>query len=785
MKVQPAYFEPIRLRAARRWDQLENDPELAGPWHQLFRQVQTPRHVLSELLQNADDAGATEASVRIENQVFVFEHNGEDFTEDHLGSLCRFGYSNKRALHTIGFRGIGFKSTFSLGDQVELFTPTLAISFHRRRFTEPCWLPDESETTGMTRIRVGMSDLHRQRDVQKNLEEWLTSPVSMLFFKSIRRLQIGGRVVHWVSLRPGPVPDSEWMALSETQDDSVLLLRSQAEAFPEEALTEVKQERMLGAEDNTDFPPCKIEIVLGAKGRLFVVLPTGVETELTFALNAPFIQDPSRLKIKEPATSPTNRWLLERAGRLAASAMVGWLGQSRLSLAERAAAYRLFPDVSRDDNSLEGVCATLVEKALGTSIEGQPVLLTDDGELTRRKGSIAIPEAVFSIWSGQQAAALLDTEGRPALCRNIKPDDRKKLLRWGIVEEIDKKRFLGILQSKHLPTPETWHQLLRLWAYIAPEIAGYGGGINSKSFCIMPVQGKSVLHAAANVVRLTDKKILQSQEDWEFLAAYLSVLDQDWVRFLAEQRQAAPDQKDVPTRESVEKAYAVLERVGLGEASNVDTVIDRVAEQVFAQNGLSLNACVHFTQIAAKLGTTVGKYFRYATRDRQFRSACDNILFDTDGRLEELVPEELRETQMLHHGYTAEFSSCSREEWQRWISSGHAGLCTFVPLARKKAAVSGEERTEAIARKRGLKGGLSLPYRTSDFVFEDWDFDIAYWRYWNGLALSDDHLWIRITDRLFSQRDAYWGRTRRSVCSRSPEMGTRSRSPPKPCCPCG
>src|SRR3954447_16597983 len=140
MMAQPAYFEAIRRKAAGRWDQLEQDPELAGPWHQLFKQVQSPRHILSELLQNADDAGATEASVRIENQFFIFEHNGEDFIADHFASLCRFGYSNKRALHTIGFRGIGFKSTFSLGDRVELYTPSLAAAFRRWRFTEPVWL---------------------------------------------------------------------------------------------------------------------------------------------------------------------------------------------------------------------------------------------------------------------------------------------------------------------------------------------------------------------------------------------------------------------------------------------------------------------------------------------------------------------------------------------------------------------------------------------------------------------------------------------------------------------
>src|ERR1041384_1708518 len=137
---RPSYFERIRGRASERWDQLESDPELAGPWHQLFKQVQSPRHIVSELLQNADDAGATEASVHLANGAFIFEHNGQDFVAEHFASLCAFGYSNKRSLHTIGFRGIGFKSTFSLGDSVELFTPSLAVRFFRQRFTEPHWV---------------------------------------------------------------------------------------------------------------------------------------------------------------------------------------------------------------------------------------------------------------------------------------------------------------------------------------------------------------------------------------------------------------------------------------------------------------------------------------------------------------------------------------------------------------------------------------------------------------------------------------------------------------------
>ena len=121
--------QQIQKRAQNRWQQLEADAELRAPWDLLFKQVQSPRHVVSELLQNADDAEAGFASARIENGCFVFEHDGIDFTGDEFASLCRFGFSNKRSLHTIGFRGIGFKSTFSLGRAVDVLTPTLAVRF--------------------------------------------------------------------------------------------------------------------------------------------------------------------------------------------------------------------------------------------------------------------------------------------------------------------------------------------------------------------------------------------------------------------------------------------------------------------------------------------------------------------------------------------------------------------------------------------------------------------------------------------------------------------------------
>ena len=760
MMVPPHYFEPIRERAARRWDQLEQDPELAGPRHQLFKQVQSPRHILSELLQNADDAGATKASARIEDGCFIFSHDGEDFTGDHFASLCRFGYSNKRALHTIGFRGIGFKSTFSLGDTVELRTPTLAVAFNRQRFTEPKWLNCPPPSDGRTEVRVVISDEHRKREVEKNLHDWLKSPVSLLFFKHIRRIQIGDSEVHWGSPGPGPVPETDWMALYDNADEAFLVARSGAEPFPQDALSKIKQERLLSIEQDTDFPPCKVEIVLGTKGRLYVVLPTGVETALPFACNAPFIQDPGRLKIKDPEISPTNRWLLRRVGTLAASVMLQWLKQADASLADRSRAYNLLPHAGRDDSSLEGTCAAIVKEAFDVVIQDQAYLLTNNGELKLVHESVIIPEEMFDVWPPEQAAILLDNASRPSLSRHVSNTNRKKLVHRGAIEEIGKGDVLNILQTKHLPKSESWRQLLKLWSYVAPELTGYRSEVNKKNVRIVPVQGKNVLYATDQVVRLGERKLLQSDADWQLLDTYLLVLNQNWLRFLAEQRRDAEQRKDKESKSDVDAAYAILKVLNLEESSDVSKVIEQVAVGFFAQDSIPVHRCVQLAQIAAKLEASIGKAFRFVTQDRRLHRVEDAIIFDRDSALEQLLPADWCSTHLLHVDYSRTFGSCTTEEWQRWASSGRAGLHVFVPLVLQRSNFSGEMQIATVLRERGFKGNLSCPYRTNRFRIEDWDFEEGLWQHWHALSKDDSKLWGRIAERIFAQPESFWSKAK-------------------------
>ncbi len=752
MRTPPGYFEEIRVRAGARWDQLEADPELAGPWHQLFKQVQSPRHVLSELLQNADDANATEAHVHVDDQSFTFSHNGEDFVRDHFASLCRFGYSNKRALHTIGFRGIGFKSTFSLGDIVELGSPSLAVSFDARRFTEPRWTDQEAPQSNFTSVRVAFRDELRRRELLRNLDEWVASPTSLLFFRQIRRLRIMEKDVHWEEIGRGPVEGSVWMGLRNRPGQSVLLASSDFEAFPEESLLEIRKERQLSDAEVADFPPCRVDIVLGAKPRLYVVLPTGVETKLPFAINAPFVQDPARLKIKELEISATNRWLLARAGRLASDVMVGWLQQASLSVQDRSRAYELLPAVDLEDGSLEGYCGREVQLAADGQLADTPFLISDEGELLRSKQAALYFGILQEIWPGNKLAEIFDPMRRPPLSRHVRLQDCEKLRSRGFITGLMRQRIRDRLIESPIPKPETHEKMLLLWEWMAPDLTDVRSRDTVTDYHLVPVQGDGMLYPAREVVRLGQRKLLQSPEDWEFLVARLPVLDQGWTKYLGEGWDASSSSGSRRQRETIETATNVLKVLRLDEVSDASRVYEGAFARLFRRGAPAQADVVRFAQIGAKLAATVSASYRWLSANSIFGEPGKVFLWD-DGALRGFVPDDWYRDNVVHSGYTQDFQSCSRDEWIEWLRSGRAGLRTVIPLARLSEKIWGRTRLQDELDRRDYREPLKFRYAVANFLFEDFDFDPRLWRHWQELEKDAPPVWVRVAEQVLRQSD--------------------------------
>ena len=697
----PEYYEPIRRGAERRWQQLEADPELAGPWHQLFKQVQSPRHILSELLQNADDAGATEASARVANGIFEFTHNGEDFQPDHFASLCRFGYSNKRSLHTIGFRGIGFKSTFSLGPVVRIRTPSLSVFFERDRFTLPCWYDDDANDSNSTRILVKIQDDLRQAELAKNLGEWKQSPVSLLFFRNIRGLTLDSQQLFWHSKGPGPVENSEWYALKNStsanflvassgiEKPPVLLVRSEAEEFPEDCIAEIKQERILGADSDFSLPASRVELVLGASAGIYVVLPTAVRPDLPFACNGPFMQDPARVKIKDPETSPTNRWLLSRVGKLAASCMCTWLANQSLEITSRAEAYRLLPKAGIRDKSktsiaiagrggVESECVDEVSKSFFTHIQYQRIVLAHDGAVEASGACIALDKQIQDIWDVATFSQEIDPKGRKQVCHEITADTVDLLQQMGQIDKVNRSQICRFLQETNPPHPGQ-DKLLLLWIYIAGEFTKHVHII--EDIAIVPIADQNHLFPPRSAVRLGTSKAQLNESDVQWLSEHILFVDRGWLVFLVDQdTDYALQQGKYSSITAKEVALSLLERMGLADGADTTRLIDRIATSLRASNALDVSACVRLAHVCARLDCRVSKDFPYAMQSGGIRYVANGVCSISSKTIQSLLPYEYLQRFFLSDLYSTSSTSCNADEWSNWLTSAKPALKALPPL---------------------------------------------------------------------------------------------------------
>lgn len=92
---------------------------------------------LIELIQNADDAEATDFGLHAFRDGFVVGNNGRPFTIQDVEALCRSGSSNKyRGGNTIGYRGIGFKSVVNLSSTIYVVSDDFAFYFNKQKTQE-------------------------------------------------------------------------------------------------------------------------------------------------------------------------------------------------------------------------------------------------------------------------------------------------------------------------------------------------------------------------------------------------------------------------------------------------------------------------------------------------------------------------------------------------------------------------------------------------------------------------------------------------------------------------
>lgn len=101
----------------------DRDKMLRRSLERLIRLYTDKSHFVYELLQNAEDAKATQIYFRQKSNCLEVFHNGMPFTIENLNALCDVGNSDKQKdLNKIGEFGVGFKSVFGICERVRLYS---------------------------------------------------------------------------------------------------------------------------------------------------------------------------------------------------------------------------------------------------------------------------------------------------------------------------------------------------------------------------------------------------------------------------------------------------------------------------------------------------------------------------------------------------------------------------------------------------------------------------------------------------------------------------------------
>ena len=272
-------------------------------------------HFIFELIQNAEDAGATELAFELFEDRLEYRHDGRPFTEADVRGVCGVGKSGKSGdLTKIGKFGIGFKSVYAYTKSPRVHSAD--EHFRIERYVRPVSAdPLDEPATGTLFVFPFDHDTLPASVAVQEIASALNEvePGTLLFLRNIERVRIGGV----------QIADSvlERAAVSRTKSSRHITLTNGRGRTDQEWFVWHRELDGLGQ------PALRVEIafrVSAATGErllmrradapLVVFFPTQKETFLGFLIQGPYRTTPARDNV--PEHDPSNQALVRETAVL-------------------------------------------------------------------------------------------------------------------------------------------------------------------------------------------------------------------------------------------------------------------------------------------------------------------------------------------------------------------------------------------------------------------------------------------------------------------------------------
>lgn len=255
--------------------------------------------IFIELLQNADDCGSTHVLVQEYCDHIIFANNGRPFDDSDIVSISRSGASKKARGFQIGYRGIGFKSTAYLTDEIVIYSNDSYFTFSKSECSKVLKIPKDKLPT----IRIPFLVHNLENELKQHIHDIAKHYSTIFIFKNAKTDQFEAEIKN--------LSDSYFMFLRNITACTVQMNK-------EEKIYKIRRENISnyemltfeGSENKKWLIIRKNNVALAMKlsnGKVIACnseesiyhcfLPTLDKSPYPFKINADFSTDPSRKHI--------------------------------------------------------------------------------------------------------------------------------------------------------------------------------------------------------------------------------------------------------------------------------------------------------------------------------------------------------------------------------------------------------------------------------------------------------------------------------------------------------
>ncbi|MEI7733297.1 MAG: hypothetical protein WCO56_27245 [Verrucomicrobiota bacterium] len=323
-----SFIDEVRAKRQKLADVLA-DEEYSGI-REIVEELYPDRaHFIYELLQNSEDAGATEVTFALGESAVSFEHNGRPFDKDDVLGITNIGKGTKKDQpDQIGRFGVGFKAVFAYSETPHIWSPNVSFSIcdlvlpteiapkpdllHKTRFDFPFNNPKKSSPVAYAEVKAGLEGL---------------AETTLLFLSHLK-------AIRW---QINPTLSGEVLRVHHSANHIEVLKRANGESIASSHFLRFSQP-VQGLEKqfvsvafalaslphvtifNAQQPIAEqFKIIPATTGRVAVFFPADKETSgLRFHLHAPFVPELSRASVKD---TPANAPLFAQLAQLAAGSL--------------------------------------------------------------------------------------------------------------------------------------------------------------------------------------------------------------------------------------------------------------------------------------------------------------------------------------------------------------------------------------------------------------------------------------------------------------------------------